>query len=201
MSKLDVLKSLIRSAAGAANGQLTRSGLPKALKELASRRMVLPDAEMSSAVSRVAGVMACTVSTTEDGLHVDVGFEDGSHLAMALTPMPPRFAPRGAKEVGFRIRPAEAAQDLRAAEIVAAIASRVAIALWGPFFRRFGTAENSAYDHRDGDLISVDLRTVPAVRAAVNQPVGAAMIEGLGLLALLPSQGALKLKLGMVGLG
>src|ERR1700754_1620889 len=99
MSRIDVMKSLVRSAASSAGG-LSRvwmhAPLRKRLIDLVQRRLILRDSQLTAAVARVADVSAATVSSRSGQLRVDASFRDGTNLLVHLTPLNTAFAPRGA---------------------------------------------------------------------------------------------------------
>jgi hypothetical protein len=205
MSRLDVVKSLLRSAARAPGTQLARlrppSRLRERLKSLIGRRLWLSDRKLTAAVARVPEVAAATVSSGAGKLRIDASFHDGTTLLVALTPLRAAFAPRGAKEVSLRAEPESAALHPRCADIVAAIATEVALALWGPFLRAHNKGNGRrALAHRHGDVLVVDLRSVPAVRAALGQPLLAAAIEALSLRSLQVDPGGLRLAPSLAGI-
>jgi hypothetical protein len=203
MSRLDVMKSLVRSAASGA----TRVGrvwadtpLRKRLVEIVQRRLMVPDSLLTAAVARVPGVSAVTVSASRGELRVDATFHDGTNLLVHFIPVAVAFAPRGAKEWSLRAEPMNAAYDVRCADIVVALATEVARRLWGPFLRGQRARERrSAFAHRDGDVLVVDLRTIPEVRSALTQPLLAAAIEAFSLRAIEVMEGGLQLIPGVPG--
>jgi len=185
MSRLDVVKSFLRSAALTAGHQLGRVGGGLALRErfagLLGHRLLISDRQLTAAVARIPEVAAATVSSSDGKLRVDAGFHDGGTLAVALTPGRSSFAPRGAKELSLRAEPEASALNPRCGDIAAAVATEVAHALWGPFLRRQPKSGRRALAQRHGDTLVVDMRTVPAVRAALSQPLLAAGIDAIGL--------------------
>lgn len=204
MGRLDVFKSLVRSAAEGVTDQLDRvrvgGSLRKRLAALAQRRLLLSDSKLTAAVARVPEVSAATVTTSSGRLRVDASYRDGSSLLVQLVPQRIAFAPRGAKELSVRAEPEEAALNPRCADIVAAIATEIARALWGPFLRGRAVAGRRAIAHRDGDVLVVDLRTVPEVRSALTQPLLAAVIEALSLRSIEVTVGGLQLVPSVGGL-
>jgi hypothetical protein len=196
MSRLDVVRSLVRSAASTAGTQFGRVraiSLRLSLSALAQRRLLLPDSKLTAAVARVPEVSAATVSSRSGRLHVDVSFRDGSDLLVHLTPLRVAFAPRGAKEWSVQVEPEQAAYDPRCSDIVAALATEVAHTLWGPFLRGREIPGRRAVPHRDGSTLVVDLRSIPEVRSALGQPLLAAVIESFGLRSIEVSVGGLQL--------
>jgi hypothetical protein len=204
MSRMDVMKSLVRSAASSAGGGLERvwvgASLGKRLSALAQRRLLLPDSRLTAAVARVHDVTAATISSGSGELRVDACFRDGGTLLVHLFPMNPSFAPRGAKEWSMRTQPERAAYDPRCSDIVVALATEVARTLWGPFLRGRGAPGHNAFAHRDGSVLVVDLRTVPEVRSALRQPLLAAGIEAFGLRSVEVQDGGLQLIPNISGL-
>ncbi|MET0387970.1 MAG: hypothetical protein ABW321_18505 [Polyangiales bacterium] len=195
-SSLDVVRSLLRSAAKGASSQLARIGGNGSLRErlmaFAWRKLLLTDGKLTATVARVPDVAAATVSTSTGRLRIDASFHDGSNLLVTLTPLRCAFAPRGAKELSVRAEPESAALNPRSADIFAAIATEVAHALWGPFLQR-RSGGRPALAQRHGDVLVVDLRSVPAVRSAMTQPLMASAIEALGLRTVEVAPGGLKL--------
>ena len=115
-SQSDVLKSLLRSTALSALARVKASPVTAAVKsklaEVSFGRIVIADEQLTSAVARVARVSEATVRSGHGLLRIDVRFEDGRALLMALRPDGIAFAPFGPKELAFAVEPAGA---LRAA--------------------------------------------------------------------------------------
>jgi hypothetical protein len=201
MSSLDVVTSLLRSAARSAASHLSNSSFVEiarsALQELALGRSAIGDAQLTRAVTRLPEVAAATVSTGQQRLRVDLSFADGSALLMALTPSAIAFAPGGAKELGFTVEPGSAALDFRAHDVVSAIAGEVARALWRPALAGAPASEHRAFVSNDGAVLVVDLRSVPDVRWALQQGLRAAIIEAIRPRSLLASEGELTLRLAI----
>jgi len=204
MSRLDVLKSLLRSGVQSAGRTLRElplsAELARALGDARFGRVAISDAELSAAVARGRAVTAASVSCAAGLIAVDASYEDGSDLCVSFEVASTLFAPGGAKELRFLVRPAEAAGDSRVREVFAAIAGAIARRLWAPVLGRTPDPGHSAFVDRDGALLSIDLRTVPAVRAALARPVTQAALELLKPKALAPRAGGLDLVLGLEGL-
>jgi hypothetical protein len=203
MSRMDVVKSLLRSAAQSASSGLTRIGAGswrEKLSSLAFRRLLVSDSRLTAAVARVPEVAAVTVSSHSGQLRIDASFHDGVSLLVTLTPVGTAFAPRGAKELSMRAEPETAARNPRSADIFAAIATEVALALWGPFLRTQAASGRRALAQRHDDILVIDLRSVPAVRAALAQPLTASAIEALGLKSIEVAVGGLRLIPNVAGL-
>ena len=82
----------------------------------------------------------------------------------------------------------------RARDLVGAIAALIAHALWAPFFGRLLNPSYDAIAERDGSEVRVDLRSVPAVRAAHKKGM-AQLFDMLELSGIGVVDGALRLKI------
>lgn len=204
MSRLDVVKSLLRSAALSAGNQLGRVGGSLALRErfaaMLGHRVLISDRQLTAAVARIPEVAAATVSSSDGSLRVDAGYHDGASLLVTLIPERSAFAPRGAKELSLRAEPDSAAMNPRSGDIAAAIATEVAHALWGPFLRKQPKRGRRALAQRHGHTLVVDMRTVPAVRAALTQPLLAAGIDAIGLESVTVTPEGLRVVANLPGL-
>jgi hypothetical protein len=130
---------------------------------------------------------------------VDVSLDNGKQLLLALWPDGMAFAPSGAKELAFRIEPDAAAAHPASREVVAAIASEIARALWRPALARAPRFDHGAFvSDSDGRLI-VDLRSVPEVRWALRQRLPAILIEAIRARAIELRDGELVLALAIEG--
>ena len=204
MSRRDVMKSLLRSAATGASQRLAQSGVAssvrRSLSSLAGARLFIPDARLTAAVARVDEVSAATVSTRDGRLRIDLSFDEGPSLAMIVSPENVTFASHGAKEWSVRIDPQAAALDPRCVDVVAALAAEIARTLWGPFLRKESARGKNAFVHRDRDTLIVDLRSLPDVRVALGQRISAAGIDAFGLQAIVAEDGGLRLVPKLPGL-
>lgn len=200
MSRLDLLRSLVRSAAKAGADRLGKlgpiAGAKTALGELKRRRASLSEAALSSALAHAPGVRASSVSAHGEQLGVDLSFEDGASLAFAVVPEQVRFAPRGAKEVLFRVEPPQLVGDARVRDAVGCLAAAIARALWGPVLPP-READEQALVERDGARLRADLRTVPAVRAALEGSPLAMALEVLTIESFAIEDRALRVKIGL----
>ncbi len=199
MSRFDILKSYIRAGAERAGKRLEKVGPVAAARrfarELREQRTVIDDRVLTRSVAHVPGVSAASVSSQTGALHIDVSFDDGRHLNCALSPVSTRFAPRGAKEVVWRVAPASAMRHPGLRDVVSAIAGVIAHHLWAVVLGREHPDDVSgAIVDRDGDeCLRIDLRTVPAVRSAMRQRTGAMVTEVLELRGIEANDGALTL--------
>jgi hypothetical protein len=204
MSRLDVIKSLLRSAATEAGSRLDRLGIGASLKQTLSlamaRRLFIPDARLTAAVARVPEVIAAMVSTRGGRVRIDASLCDGSALLFCLLPASVTFAPHGSKEWSVSVEPSEAALDPRSGDIFAALAGEVATTLWGPFLRKQATRGKNAHAHREVDHLIMDLRTLPEVRAALAQRMTATGIDALALQSIAAEEGGLRLLPAFTGL-
>lgn len=201
MTRLDVARSFLRSAAGGALYGLERLRLGASVRTLLDtllrKRLKLPDGRMTAAIAKVPDVSEATVSTREGELRIDASFRDGGRLQVHLRPLGTTFAPRGAKEWSVTVEPENAALDPRCADIVVALAGEIARTLWGPFLRPQRARNRPGTAHRDGNVLVVDLRSVAEVRAALAQPLLAAAIDALSLRRIEAEDGGLRLLAGL----
>lgn len=180
--RLDVLRSFLRSAADAGSRGLAKvtswDRVRKLVDELRARRTRLPEAQLSAAMARAPGVTDSTVQVVEGRLAVVNGYDDGATVAFTVVPEQTRFAPRGAKEVIFRVEPAEMVGDPRVRESVGVLAAAVAFLLWGPALglRR---GHQSVLVEREGVRLRADLRELPAVRDALEGGPLAPVLDSL----------------------
>jgi hypothetical protein len=197
MSRRDVVKSLLRSAATSASTRIAKSGaaesVRKAVEKVTSGRLFVPDAKLTAAVARVPMVTAATVSTRDGRMRVDLGFHDGPPLAISVWSEHVTFASHGAKEWCVRIDPPAAALDTRCVDVLTALAGEVARALWGPLLRERNSRSHTAFAHREHDRLIIDLRSLPEVRAALGQRVSAAGIDAFALQDIVADTGGLRL--------
>ncbi|MDD9938772.1 MAG: hypothetical protein OXT09_34500 [Myxococcales bacterium] len=188
MSRVDVLKSLLRSTAVSAAEGVRKlpisAAVQRLLSEAALGRAPITDAQLTAEAARVAGVTAATVRTDTERVRLHATFEDGSDVAFALRPAGVMFAPGGAKEVSFTVEPPEAADAGRARDLIGSIGSAVARRLWAPVLARAPRAPGSAPVSRQGARLYMDLRSVPEVRWGLGRRVPATVIEALSLKAI-----------------
>lgn len=199
--RFDVLKSLVRGAADRAGSRLRGLGpvarMRKLLKDAAHQRAIVTEEDLTRAIAHAHGVRAASVQVRDGGIRVDVGFEDGSRYAATLVPAGARFAPRGAKEVLFRIEPPERARGRHAMEVVSAVAGAVARSLWNALLGPDEGQLQGGIVDRDSDVLRVDLRTVPAVRKLAGRGATAMIIDVIRIGAVRAENGELSLELKM----
>lgn len=204
MSRFDYLRSLLRSTTVSARDQFSRlKQLPtihQALQDAIRRRVKLSDKQITAAVGCLSGISAVTVKASPGCLRINASLTDGRDLIARLIPSGVVCAPRGAKDLTFRVDPASIASDIRLAEIVGAIAGEIAQAVWGPLLFQKSRSRHPAFVESEGDLLRVDLRTVPDVRVAIDQRATELMIDTLVVKQMTAEDGALCLVLGIQGI-
>lgn len=198
--RLDTLKSLLHRAARAGSDRLGKlppvAGAKQAIEELKQRRATLSEAALSRAVAHAPGVSASVVGVSDGMVRADVTFDDGTSLALGIVPETVRFAPRGAKEVIFRVEPPSLVEDGRVREVIGSLAAAVARALWGPVLGP-PKRDEQALVEREGARLRADLRTVPSVRAALEGGALAMVLEVLTIESFAIEDRTLRLKIGL----
>jgi hypothetical protein len=145
---------------------LPLASLQKLIREAVLQAQSVSDRQITKALTRVESVREASAVCRDERIWIEATFEDGESVQLSVAPLGARFAPRGAKEVLFHVEPEGMASRARARDLVAAIAALIAHALWAPFFGRLLNPSFDAIAERDGSEVRVDLRSVPAVRAA-----------------------------------
>lgn len=200
MSRSDLLKSWFRAGADRAAerfGDLAPvAAVRRIIREARNQQTGIDQKALSRAVAHIDGVTSASVNVRPTGIHIDASFRDGDPLACKLTPVATRFAPRGAKEVVFRVEPRDALRHRELREVTGAIAGLIAHHLWAVVLARQDESDfGGAIVDRDGtECLRVDLRTVPAVRSMARQRTGAMVLEVLTLHDLEPGDGVLEMK-------
>jgi hypothetical protein len=201
MNRFDVMRSLLRSAARTATDQLRRFDLPKPMRrafaDLVARSLTLQDGQLTAAVGRLPALSAVGIYVKPGSIQVDASLNDGSPLQVCLLPLGIAFAPGGAKDVSFRVQPPEAIEERAVREVAGAIASELARAVWGPFLSPNRADADWAFVERDGNVLRVDLRTVPAVRTAMARAPMAMVMEALTVSSMTAEPGQLRLTLAL----
>lgn len=184
MSRLDVLKSLLRSTALAAADGVRKHRATTAIGELLEQatlmRTRIDDGALTAAVARTPGVTAATVRARNGQLRIDASFDDNREpLRIALWPASFSFAPMGAKEVAFGIEPSSAISDPRAADVCGTLAAEIAHAAWRAVLGPVRPSDGGALMSREGAFLVADLRSVPAVRRNRDRKLALGVIEAL----------------------
>ncbi len=204
MSRLDVLRSFLRGAAQRAGETLLEapvaSRVREVLTEVASQRTSLRDDALTAAVAHAPGVASASVTCLPGVIRIDASFTSGEELRVILVPEKVRFAPRGAKELLFSVRPPAEAANRRVADVASALAGLIAHALWSVALGPAEADVSGAIVEREGaNSLRVDLRTVPAARQLINSSRGmVAEVLELESLEVFEGQLGLKLKLPRV---
>ncbi len=203
MSRFDLLKSWIRVGADRAKEGIDAvrpvGALRRVVGELRKQRLVVPESVLSNAIAHAPGVLAANATARRGQIQFDARFADGE-LACALEFFGTRFAPRGAKEITFRVHPAGSARDGRVRDLTGAIAGVIARGLW-PMAIPPGKPLHGAIVDREGDdLVRVDLRSVPAVRDALGNGPMALVLEAIELKRIDTVDGEMLLHLKLPGL-
>jgi hypothetical protein len=191
----DFVRSLVR---GFAEGAGRRLGIPFAnlsrmLRDALAQASSVSDRQIAKALTRLPEVREASAVCRDERIWIDATFENGENIKVSVMPLAPRFAPRGAKELSFHVEPEQLAGRANVRDLVGAIAALVAHSLWAPFFGRLLNPSFDAIAERDGAEVRVDLRSVPAVRAAQQKGL-AQLFDMLELSSLTVKEGALRLQ-------
>ena len=197
----DVIRSLVRAFASGAGKRLgvPLTGVSRYFRELLAEASSVSDRQIATALTRVANVREASAVCRDDRIWIEATFAEGDAVSLSLQPLIARFAPRGAKEVTFRVEPSELAGRADVRDLVGAIAALVAHTLWAPFVGRMLNPRYDAIAEREGSDVRVDLRSVPAVRAAAQRGLSQ-LLDVLELSGLGVSDGALRLHIRLPGL-
>lgn len=180
----DHLRSLVRRAAdlaaSAANAPGPVQRAKKLVSDLVHRRIEISSAQLTNALAQFPDVESASVSARDGGIRCDVVFTTGEHLQAVYVPERVTFAPRGAKELTFRIEPATQARSHRATDVASVLGGVVARALW-PVRTETRNLGGAIVDRQGEDRLTVDLRTTPTAQALIRQGQAGALIEVLQL--------------------
>lgn len=204
----DIVRSLVRRAADTAIEAANRTGnferVRKTIENVKLRRFPIRASVLTSAVAHLPGVESASVGVSDGAIHVDVAFTRGAFLQARLVPTSVAFAPRGAKEVGFRIEPAEAARTQGVTDVIGAIGGAIALTLWPSAAAVMGGERNvggAIVDREGRDGFIVDLRTTPAARALEKLGQAAVIVELIELSQLSIDDGSLMVHVRLPHLG
>lgn len=199
-SPRDLVRSLVRAATEGAVKNVSRIGgldrVRAGIDDLVRQRIAIKAGALTTVLAHLDGVDSASVTISDGAMHIDVAFTEGAFLQARLIPTNIRFAPRGAKEVGFRVEPREQAHAHRVTDVISAIGGAIASALW-PVARIIESRDmGGAIVDRDGpDAFTVDLRTAPAIRALEQRGGAALVLEIIELGGLTATDGCLVLQL------
>lgn len=206
MGRMDIMKSLLRSAAHATSEAMTDSGLKeklqRGLQDLSPVQARVSDRQLAQAIGRSTPIAAATVRVTQRGISLELETTDGAHHSATIMPISVSFAPRGAKEITFTGMPESAMANGHVMDACASIAAEIARSLWRPILRGQASApeghtHQAAFLHRSGAELIADLKTVPEVRRACGNPVTANLIDALSLTDIALTNGDLQLRIGL----
>src|ERR1700754_3023456 len=103
----DLMRSLLR---GFAEGASRRLGVPlrslqRLMREAMAQASSVSEAQISKALARVPDVREASAVCRDERIWIDATLSDGERVQVSVLPLSARFAPRGAKEVIFRLEP------------------------------------------------------------------------------------------------
>lgn len=167
-------------------------------RDLQARSAGIPERILARAAMRLPGVVSSSLRTMDGELVFEAELESGRWSRARVIPESPRFAARGAKELVFRVEPPEAAAEAAVKELIGAISALVARTVWSAAMKPSANDQpEGAFVERDGNVLHVDLRTVPSVRAALSNAAGAALLEAVRIERLEVRDNALHVVLGL----
>jgi hypothetical protein len=190
----DFMRSVFRGLAEGASKRLgfPLSNLQRLMKKALADASSVSDSQISKALARVPDVREASAVCRDERIWIEATLTDGQRIQLSVIPLGARFAPRGAKEVLFHLEPQELAGRAAVRDLIAAIGALIAHALWAPFLGRLLNPSYDAIAEREGAEVRVDLRSVPAVRAAQQKGLGQ-LFDFLELSNLHVTDGALRL--------
>ncbi len=192
-----MLKSLLRSALGNAGSRIqstqTWATIRRIVDDVAEQRIVIHDRELTSAAAHAPDVEGAWVRAQDGSLQIDIDVDQGAHLSWSLVPCDIKFAPRGPKEVVWRVIPADLARDRHVVAVAAAVGNAIARALWAWAAPSDAQSAQAIVEREGTDLLRVDLRTTPVIRNAEGRVRMAAEI--IDVAAIDARNGSLLLKL------
>lgn len=200
----DLLRSVIRQGSqaleerwGAARERYGRSAW---LRHLQQYELRITDDELTRRIARLVPVAALTISVTESGVRAQASLQGGEMVDILLTSIVARFAAGGAKELEFTVYPSGLSSHEVTRSVATAFAAVVAHSLWRVVLGTAESAELMTVDDDDGRL-RVDLRSLPAVRAALHRQWARTIIDMVNLSRIRPEPGGLRLVLAPVLVG
>ncbi|MBK8169850.1 MAG: hypothetical protein IPK60_05855 [Sandaracinaceae bacterium] len=195
----DRWKSLVRHAVRRATDEVTKiPGVAQAkgaLRELRNLGAVVPTELVRAELLRTPSLQSLSMSISDSGVHIEASFDDADDITVRVVPGQVRFAARGAKEVSFEVHPVEVARHRHAQDLVVAIASAVARALWAAVLRGDNNSTPMAIVDRDAEnVFRIDLRTLSILKKARGGAAVSVMLDALALESIRATEGALRLK-------
>ena len=172
------------------------------LHELGQQQTSIDEKELTRAVAHVENVKSASVTAKNGALLLDVTVEEELYLSCSLIPLGAYFAPRGAKEIVFRVEPSDVLHHRILRDITSALTVVIARQLWAVALRDNSENMGDAIVDRDGtDCLRIDLRTIPGVRHALRRRTSATIIEFLELRDLRADDGELTLSIKLPSFG
>ena len=199
---LDVVRSLVRLVGEGVVRQWRKvdGGAKRLVADLQMHRRSIEDPKLTAAVAQAAGVRSVSLRAESGAARIDASFESGEELQVAFVPLATRFAPRGAKELSFRVEPPELAQHPRVRSLFAALAAEVARGVWRIVEFEAPPAGEGIVEVESRGTLRIDLRTLPAVRQLLQRAGFAILLEAVELRSIRADEGAFHLDVGWVGL-
>ena len=197
MSKGDVLRSWVREAADRAKNATLASRpvarVRRVVNDALRQRVDVNERAIATALAKTRGMAEVSIQIRNGAVRVEGLGEDRRTISFSLLPLGAFFAPRGAKELRFKVEPPHLASDGRITDAAAVLGGLMAGRLWGPLLRSYDPGP--AQVTRDGDLLSIDLRSVPEARRAQATPALAVALDVFEVSQLTAEAGSLSLKL------
>ncbi|NOY91329.1 MAG: hypothetical protein GXP55_08970 [Deltaproteobacteria bacterium] len=203
MSRLDVLRSLLRAAGDGTRARLGTLGpianLRERLKSLRDGRVPIPVTRITPCLARAEGISSLSAAASGGAIRVHATLEDGESMELSIEPLSAHFAARGAKELSFRVQPEELAHSAPAKALVGSLAGLIARTLFAVAMPGADEGE-AALAERDGPgRLRVDLRSLPSLRSAPRAMSLA--LDALSLDSVEIEDGALVLRVRLPGFG
>jgi hypothetical protein len=197
----DLLKSIVRATVGRA-AEVVRDVGPiarvrNAFKGVNDQRATIDEREIASAMARVPTIREIAVIVRDGAIRVEALGNDENPLSVSLFPIGATFAPRGAKEIRFRVEPEERATHSLVSDLVGVTAALIAERA----FRLVQLKEGeTALVDRAGSTLSADLRTVPSVRRFFGKGRMALFLDVIDIAAIDADDGKLRITMRLPGL-
>jgi hypothetical protein len=197
----DLLKSIVRATVGRAAEVVREVGpiarVRNAFKGVNDQRATIDEREIASAMARVPSIREIAVIVRDGAIRVEAIANDESPLSVSLFPIGATFAPRGAKEIRFRVEPEERATQGVVGDLVGVTAALIAERA----FRLVQLKEGeTALVDRAGSTLSADLRTVPSVRRFFGKGRMALFLDVIDIAAIDADDGKLRITMRLPGL-
>ncbi|QQR89767.1 MAG: hypothetical protein IPJ88_16540 [Myxococcales bacterium] len=156
----------------------------------------ISETELCSELVKQGVASSLTVSIKQGKIILSGCFSEDEEQTLILESRGVFFAPRGAKEVVFRVLGKNEKQNREIDRVVSELALAIAKKLWGSFID-FGAKGLRPPVSRDGDMFRVDLRDIPVVRSKASEP-WRSMLDLIRLQDLVTEPGKLVLRLSPI---